>query len=99
MFSIAGRSIVPSLVLAGSVCIVRAHVADDNMSDDLPMSVVMWICPDEPFAAGIGKPRHYRKAFETQEGLVKATARWWVRVHASPRTFRPTRWRSNVPGR
>lgn len=78
MFSIAGRSIVPSLVLAGSVCIVRAHVADDNMSDDLPMSVVMWICPDEPFAAGIGKPRHYRKAFETKEGLVKATARWWV---------------------
>ena len=47
-------------------------------SDDLPTSVVMWVCPDEPFAAGIGKARHYRKAFETKDGLVKATARWWV---------------------
>ena len=47
-------------------------------ADDLPMSVVMWVCPDEPFAAGIGKTRHYRKSFETKEGLVKATARWWV---------------------
>ena len=49
-----------------------------NVSDDLPTSVVMWVCPDEPFAAGIGKPRYYRKSFETKEGLVKATARWWV---------------------
>ena len=48
------------------------------LSDDLPTSVVMWVCPDEPFAAGIGKPRHYRKTFETKEELVKATGRWWV---------------------
>ena len=49
-----------------------------KVSDDLPTSLVMWVCPDEPFAAGIGKPRYYRKTFETKEGLVKATGRWWV---------------------
>ena len=48
------------------------------LSDDLPTSVVMWICPDEPFAAGIGKSRYYRKTFETKDSLAKATARWWV---------------------
>ena len=48
------------------------------LSDDLPTSVVMWVCPDEPFADGIGKKRQYRKTFETSEGLVKVTGRWWV---------------------
>ena len=41
-----------------------------DVSDDLPTSAVRWVCPDEPFAAGIGKPRYYRKSFETKEGLV-----------------------------
>ena len=36
-----------------------------DVSDDLPTSVVMWVCPDEPFADGIGKPRYYRKSFES----------------------------------
>ncbi|MBR2837393.1 MAG: hypothetical protein IKE55_01275 [Kiritimatiellae bacterium] len=49
-----------------------------DVSDDLPASVVQWVCPDEPFANGLGKPRYFRKAFETKEGLVKASARWWV---------------------
>ena len=53
-------------------------LGETALSDDLPTSVVMWVCPDEPFAAGIGKLRHYRKTFETKEGLVKATGRWWV---------------------
>ena len=58
--------------------VLFAAVADADKLDDLPASVVMWVCPDEPFAAGIGRPRHYRKSFETREGLAKATARWWV---------------------
>ena len=63
------------LVLLGA-CVSLAAV--DILPDDLPTSVVMWVCPDEPFAAGIGKSRYYRKTFETKEGLVKASARWWV---------------------
>ena len=59
--------------------------AADDMPDDLPTSAVMWVCPDEPFAAGIGNPRHYRKTFETKEGLVKATGRLMSR--RADRTF------------
>ena len=54
------------------------RIMDVALQDDLPTSVVMWVCPDEPFAAGIGKPRYFRKTFETKDGLVKASARWWV---------------------
>ena len=79
---------VAALVLAFATLTIGAA---EDMSDDLPTSVVMWVCPDEPFAAGIGKLRHYRKAFETKDGLVKATGRWWVdddgAVKRSPYTF------------
>ena len=58
---------VAALVLAFATLTIGAA---EDMSDDLPTSVVMWVCPDEPFADGIGKTRHYRKAFETKDGLV-----------------------------
>ena len=37
-----------------------------DVSDDLPVSVVQWVCPDEPFAEGIGKPRYYRKTLRAR---------------------------------
>ena len=64
--------------LAAIAFVIVPLDASADVSDDLPVSVVQWICPDEPFADGIGKPRYYRKTFETMEGLVKASARWWV---------------------
>ena len=67
---------VVSAVLAGMCCLLPVGAAD--VADETPTSVVRWICPDEPFADGIGKMRYYRKAFETRPGLVQATARWWV---------------------
>ena len=56
---------VAALVLA--LASLTSGAAED-LSDDLPTSVVMWVCPDEPFADGIGKKRQYRKSFETSEG-------------------------------
>ena len=74
------RKMMLSLCLMG--CLRLAAGQMENVSaevpDDLPKSVVQWVCPDEPFAAGIGKPRYFRKTFETKDGLIKATARWWV---------------------
>ena len=64
-------------VACGALAAVQFAVAEES-ADYLPPSVVKWICPDEPFPDGIGKMRYYRKAFETREGLVRATARWWV---------------------
>ena len=61
----------------GALAAVQFAVAEE-CADYLPPSAVKWICPDEPFPDGIGKMRYYRKAFETREGLVRATARWWV---------------------
>ena len=58
--------------------VLAASLYGSGISDDLPTSVVMWVCPDEPFSAAIGKPRYYRRTFETKDGLVNATARWWV---------------------
>ena len=77
------RDFLKGTLPTGAAAIVLALAAltagaAEDVPDDLPTSVVMWVCPDEPFADGIGKPRHYRKVFETKEGLVKATARWWV---------------------
>ena len=66
-----------SAVLAGMCCLLPVGAAAD-VADETPTSVVRWICPDEPFADGIGKMRYYRKAFETRPGLVRATARWWI---------------------
>ena len=63
-------------VLGGLSCLLPVGAAD--VADETPTSVVRWICPDEPFADGIGKMRYYRKAFETREGLVRAEARWWI---------------------
>ena len=70
------RSTAVSALLAGMCCLLPVGAAD--VADESPTSVVRWICPDEPFPDGIGKMRYYRKAFETREGLVRATARWWV---------------------
>ena len=50
----------------------------DRLADETPSSAVSWICPNEPFNAGIGKTRFYRYAFMTRNGLVRATARWWI---------------------
>lgn len=52
--------------------------ANGDLADEELSSSVKWICPDEPFPEGIGKQRFYRHAFETREGLVRATARWWI---------------------
>ena len=49
-----------------------------DLADETPSSSVSWICPKEPFEAGIGKPRFYRHAFTTREGLARATGRWWI---------------------
>ena len=50
----------------------------DALADEFPSSAVSWICPNEPFEAGISKSRFYRHAFKTRDGLVRATARWWI---------------------
>ncbi len=63
-----------TIVLA-STALVATGV---ELADESPTSVVRWICPNEPFAAGIGKMRYYRKAFETRPGLVRAEAMWWI---------------------
>ena len=55
------RSIAVSALLAGMCCLLPVGAAD--VADETPTSVVRWICPDEPFADGIGKMRYYRKAF------------------------------------
>ena len=68
--------LVVSAVLTGACCLLPVGAADE--ADETPTSVVRWICPDEPFPDGIGKMRYYRKAFETREGLVRATAHWWI---------------------
>ena len=60
------------------VCLAVSAAAGVELADESPASVVRWICPDEPFADGIGKMRYYRRTFETREGLVRAEARWWI---------------------
>ena len=64
-----------SLLAVAAWCATGANV---DLADEELSSSVKWICPDETFADGIGKMRFYRHAFETREGLVRATARWWI---------------------
>ena len=68
----------PVCCLVGAACSLLAATPDDRLADETPSSAVSWICPDEPFNAGIGKTRFYRHAFTTRSGLVRATARWWI---------------------
>ena len=70
-------AILPICHLALAVCALHA-APDDRIADETPCSAVSWICPNEPFDAGIGKTRFYRHAFNTRAGLVRATARWWI---------------------
>ena len=49
-----------------------------DLADDVPSSSVSWICPNEPFEAAVSKSRFYRHAFTTRDGLLRATARWWI---------------------
>lgn len=70
------RSVRAALAALAVVCCALNAAAD--VPDDSHASEVKWICPDEPFADGIGKTRYYRKSFETRDGLVRASARWWV---------------------
>ena len=49
-----------------------------DLADEIPSSSVSWVCPKEPFEAAVGKSRFYRHAFITHDGLVRATARWWI---------------------
>ncbi|MBQ7189694.1 MAG: beta-galactosidase [Kiritimatiellae bacterium] len=55
----------------------RVH-AEVDWADESLASEVKWICPNEEFATAIGKTRYYRTSFETREGLVRATGRWWI---------------------
>ena len=64
-----------SLLAVAASCATGANV---DLADEELSSSVKWICPDEAFPDGIGKLRVYRHAFTTREGLVRATARWWV---------------------
>ena len=71
-------AILPICHLALAACALHAAAPDDRLADETPRSAVSWICPNEPFDAGIGKARFYRHAFTTRNGLVRATARWWI---------------------
>lgn len=64
-----------SLVAAGASA---APAVREMFFDEIPDDEAAWICPDEPFADGLNKPRYYRRTFETRTGLVSATGRWWV---------------------
>ena len=68
------RFLVPLLAVA-AWCATGANV---DLADEELSSSVKWICPNEAFPDGIGKQRFYRHAFETREGLVRATGRWWI---------------------
>ena len=70
--------LVHACCLVGAACSLFAAAPDDQLADETPASAVSWICPNEPFEAGIGKARFYRHAFTTRDGLVRATARWWI---------------------
>jgi len=52
--------------------------AGADAPDEVPASLVRWVCPDEPFPDGLDKARFYRKTFATRVGLVRATARWLI---------------------
>ena len=60
-----------------SACLLAA-TPDDRLADETLSSSISWICPNEPFKAGIGQARFYRHAFTTRDGLMRATARWWI---------------------
>ena len=64
-----------SLLAVAALCAMGANV---ELADEELSSSVKWICPNEAFPDGIGKQRFYRHAFETREGLVRATGRWWI---------------------
>jgi len=64
-----------SLLAVAALCAMGANV---QLADEELSSSVKWICPNEAFTDGIGKQRFYRNAFETREGLVRATGRWWI---------------------
>ena len=71
-------AVVMASSLALAACTPQAAAAADDIADETPTSAVSWICPNEPFTAGVGKMRFYRHAFTTRGGLVRATARWWI---------------------
>ncbi len=75
MGRVAMKRFLVSLLAVAAGCASGASVdlADEDLS-----STVKWICPNEAFPDGIGKQRFYRHAFETREGLVRATGRWWI---------------------
>ncbi|MBQ3289253.1 MAG: hypothetical protein IJH50_07585 [Kiritimatiellae bacterium] len=62
------------IALALMLCAVAASAA----TVEEPESSVKWICPRETFAAGMGKPRYYRRTFNVSPGLQRAVARWWL---------------------
>lgn len=68
--------VVAAALLAAGVC-AGAEPESQFFDEPLP-GEAEWICPDEPFAAGVGRPRFYRRSFDVADGLVSATARWWV---------------------
>ena len=72
------RAFAPVLHLILAACALHAAAPDDRLADETPRSAVSWICPNEPFDAGIGKTRFYRHAFPTRTGRGRAAARWWV---------------------
>ncbi|MBR2837485.1 MAG: hypothetical protein IKE55_01755 [Kiritimatiellae bacterium] len=63
----------PHIALALALCSAAAPAAAGE-----PEASVKWICPQETFAAGMAKPRYYRRAFNVSPGLRKAVARWWL---------------------
>ena len=69
---------VAFVVTVGLVASAFDRACAVELADEAPSSVVRWICPDEPFPDGLKKTRYYRKAFETHERLVRASARWWI---------------------
>ena len=69
------KRVLVSLLAVAALCAPGANV---ELADEELSSSVKWICPNEAFNEGIGKQRFYRHAFETREGLVRATGRWWI---------------------
>ena len=68
-----------SLALHVAASATTCHAAGTfGTASDEPEASVKWICPQETFAAGIGKPRYYRRTFNVSPGLQKAVARWWL---------------------
>lgn len=71
-----GATALAAALLAAFAC--RGARAGEVFVDEPLPGEAEWICPDESFDAGVGRPRFYRCPFDVAVGLVGATVRWWV---------------------